>query len=392
MQRPPRRRSEGIIRGSMLARAWLFLGLIAAALQMGAFFYVLTRAGWSPGDPTGDGAPLHHAYEQATTMTFLSMVVAQIGTAFAARTERASLRSIGVFSNRLLLWGIAFELALAAVLIYVPVFQDLLGTAALPAKYLLLVVPFPFIVWGADELRRWLIRRARRKPAPPPRRAARRGPRSAARRSRRAFLSLRRSGRPPRASARSTAAGSSASRSSAGVTIPGIRSSLASRPDVHGNRLGGDDEKIGVEAAGEQRGREVLVDDGLDPVHRAVAVERDRDPAATGADQKRAGVDQGPQAPQLDDRPAARARAGGGGTHRPAVPCSSRAGRQAARPPPRSRSGPIGLEGESKAGSSGADDDLGVDGHQIAIGERIAQRQLEHLAGDATRPVARCRG
>jgi hypothetical protein len=33
-------------------------------------------------------------------------------------TERASLRSIGVFSNRLLLWGIVFELALAAILSY----------------------------------------------------------------------------------------------------------------------------------------------------------------------------------------------------------------------------------------------------------------------------------
>lgn len=76
-----------------------------------------------------------------------------------AGTERASLRSIGVFSNHLLLWGIAFELALAGVLIYVPVFQELLGTAALPAKDLLLVAPFPFIVWGADELRRWLVRR-----------------------------------------------------------------------------------------------------------------------------------------------------------------------------------------------------------------------------------------
>jgi calcium-translocating P-type ATPase len=163
MRRPPRRRSEGIIRRSMLARAWLFLGLIAAALEMGAFFYVLSRGGWSPGDPTDPGAPLHHAYLQATTMTFLSMVACQVGTAFAARTERASLRSIGVFSNRLLLWGIAFELALAAVLIYVPVFQELLGTAALPAKDLLLVLPFPFIVWGADELRRWLVRRSERR-------------------------------------------------------------------------------------------------------------------------------------------------------------------------------------------------------------------------------------
>ncbi len=160
MDRPPRPRSASIITRAMLLRAWLFLGLIAAALQMGAFFYVLTRAGWHPGDDVGAGTPLHHGYQQATTMTFLSMVVAQIGTAFAARTERASLFSIGVLSNRLLLWGVAFELVLAAMLIYVPVFQDLLGTAPLPASDLLILLPFPFIVWGADELRRYFVRRA----------------------------------------------------------------------------------------------------------------------------------------------------------------------------------------------------------------------------------------
>jgi calcium-translocating P-type ATPase len=158
MERPPRSRSQGIITRAMLVRAWLFLGLIAAALQMGAFFYVLAKAGWHPDDPVGEGDPLHHAYQQATTMTFLSMVVAQIGTAFAARTERASLRSVGVFSNRLLLVGFAFELALAALFVYAPPFQDVLGTAPLPPSYLLILLPFPFVVWGADELRRYFVR------------------------------------------------------------------------------------------------------------------------------------------------------------------------------------------------------------------------------------------
>jgi calcium-translocating P-type ATPase len=159
MSRPPRKAGEGVIRRSMLLRAWLFLGVIAAALQMGAYFYVLLRAGWHPGMPTGPGSPLHHAYLEATTMTFLSMVVAQIGTAFAARTERASLRSVGVFSNPLLLAGIAAELVLAGAIIYVPFLQGLLGTAALPVHMVLITLPFPFIVWGADEVRRYLVRR-----------------------------------------------------------------------------------------------------------------------------------------------------------------------------------------------------------------------------------------
>ena len=163
MNRPPRPRREGVITRPMLLRAWLFLGLIAATLQMGAFFLVLTQAGWHPSAATGPGSPLHHAYLQATTMTFLSMVMAQIGTAFAARTDRASLRSVGVFSNRPLLAGIALELALAAAIIYLPPLQHLLSTAALPPRLLLVTLPFPFIVWGADELRRYLVRRTDRR-------------------------------------------------------------------------------------------------------------------------------------------------------------------------------------------------------------------------------------
>ena len=157
MERAPRPRSEGVIRGPMLVRAWLFLGLIVAALQMGGFFYVLTQAGWSPGDQVGPGTPLHHAYQQATTMTFFGMIAGQIGTAFAVRTQRASLRSIGVFSNRFLIIAIAAELVLAAFFIYAPPMQALLGTASLPAKYLLITLPYPFIVWGADELRRLFL-------------------------------------------------------------------------------------------------------------------------------------------------------------------------------------------------------------------------------------------
>lgn len=161
MRRPPRRRSDGVIHVAMLLRAWLFLGVICAALATAGFFYVLVGAGWHPGDPTGPGSPLHHAYRQATTMTLLGMVTGQIGTAFAARTERASLRAVGVLSNPLLLWGIAFELALTGVLIYAPPFQALLGTAGLSPGMVTFTAPFPLIVWGADELRRlWLRRRA----------------------------------------------------------------------------------------------------------------------------------------------------------------------------------------------------------------------------------------
>ena len=117
-----------------------------------------------PATRPAPGTPLHHAYLQATTITFAGIVACQIGTAFAARTDRASLFSIGLWSNPLLLWGIAFELAFTAAVIYVPWLQEIFGTATLTPAQLVVILPFPFLVWGADEL----VRLHRRRSARPP--------------------------------------------------------------------------------------------------------------------------------------------------------------------------------------------------------------------------------
>ncbi|WP_236567049.1 hypothetical protein [Nocardia sp. CY41] len=47
------------------------------------------------------------------------------------------------------------------MIIYLPVMQSLLGTAALTPAMLAFTLPYPFIVWGADELRHRLLRRHR---------------------------------------------------------------------------------------------------------------------------------------------------------------------------------------------------------------------------------------
>ena len=61
--------------------------------------------------------------------------------------------------NPLLLWGIAFEVAFAAAVIYVPALQPLFHTAPLGATEAVLLAPFPVVVWGADEIWRWRRRR-----------------------------------------------------------------------------------------------------------------------------------------------------------------------------------------------------------------------------------------
>jgi calcium-translocating P-type ATPase len=159
MDRPPRKRDRGILDRPMLVRAWGWLGLLEAALVTAGFFWVLHRGGWAPDAATGEGAALHGTWMLATTMTFAGITACQVGTAFAARTSHASLRAIGWASNRLLLWGIAFELAFAAAVIYLPPLQAAFGTAALGWEELAVLATFPVLVWGSDELRRWVVRR-----------------------------------------------------------------------------------------------------------------------------------------------------------------------------------------------------------------------------------------
>ncbi|MCW2617579.1 MAG: cation transport ATPase [Modestobacter sp.] len=160
MARPPRKQGQNVIDKAMLLRAWGLMGLLSAALSMGLFFLVLTRGGWTPGATTGSGSPLHDVYLQATTATFAAIVACQIGTAFAARTQHSSLRAIGLWTNPLLLAGIAFELVFAAAVIYLPPLQAVFGTAALSGWVLALLIPMPVLVWGLDEAYRALRRRS----------------------------------------------------------------------------------------------------------------------------------------------------------------------------------------------------------------------------------------
>jgi calcium-translocating P-type ATPase len=163
MRRPPRARTDRVIDVPLLKRAWLVLGGVSAVLVVAAFFWVLLRSGWSPGDDITD-----ELHDRATSMTFLGIVACQVGAGFACRTEHASLRSIGLTSNPLLLWGIAFEIVFAVALLWVPLLQPVFGTAPLEALDVVFLLPFPFVVLAADALYRRRRSARAREPEPEP--------------------------------------------------------------------------------------------------------------------------------------------------------------------------------------------------------------------------------
>jgi calcium-translocating P-type ATPase len=157
MSRPPRSRTDRIIDRRLLVRAWLILGGISAVLVLGGFAWVLLRAGWAPGDSVSSTT-----HDRATSMTFLGIVACQVGAGIACRTERACVRALGLTSNPLLLWGIAFELAFAAAVVWLPPLQPIFGTHALGPADVAILLPFPACVLAADALARRRHRRGGR--------------------------------------------------------------------------------------------------------------------------------------------------------------------------------------------------------------------------------------
>ena len=159
---PPRPRSERLMNLPLLLRAYIFLGLIEAGIAMGAFFLLLLTQGWTWGMPLDWSDPL---YKQATTATFAAIVVAQVANVFACRSDRVSLSRRGWFTNPLILWGIATELLVLALIIYTPWGNAIFGTNPLPAWIFGPLALGALALLFAEEGRKFIANRFTHRPA-----------------------------------------------------------------------------------------------------------------------------------------------------------------------------------------------------------------------------------
>jgi Ca2+-transporting ATPase len=142
MDRPPRSRQAHLINLEVTCR-FVFLGL-------------LTSAGWRPGLEMAASGPL---YARATTMCYGGIIAAAAGNALALRTDRESLLRVGLFTNRLLLAGLASVALILLALSYTPFLQCIFQTAPLEGKDLLFLLLFPPLQVLADEARKAWVRR-----------------------------------------------------------------------------------------------------------------------------------------------------------------------------------------------------------------------------------------
>jgi magnesium-transporting ATPase (P-type) len=156
MRLPPRRRAERLLDWRLLARAYLFLGVIEAAAAMAAFFFVLNLGGWEYGQAL---AKTESLYLQATTACLAAIVVTQGVNVFLCRHPRESAFAFGLNSNPLILWGIAIELALILAIAYTPWGNVAFGTAPIGAEAWLFMLPFAAAMLALEEGRKAFMRR-----------------------------------------------------------------------------------------------------------------------------------------------------------------------------------------------------------------------------------------
>ena len=92
--------------------------------------------------------------ERATTMTLIGIVAAQIGNVFACRTDRESVFRVGLLGNRMVLVGIAAEIAVLLGLIMVPPLRAVFGLVPPAPTEWVMVLGFPAVIVLLDEGRK----------------------------------------------------------------------------------------------------------------------------------------------------------------------------------------------------------------------------------------------
>jgi len=144
MKKPPRPPQEPVINKDM-AIGLAAVSIVDTIAILTAFYLALDRfAG--------------HV-EAAQTVAFVTLCTSELLRAFTARSEYYSLFSIGVFSNRWMVWAVGVSFLLVLMTVYVPFLRPFFDTAYLSLADWLFMAPFFFASPIAMELVKVYLRK-----------------------------------------------------------------------------------------------------------------------------------------------------------------------------------------------------------------------------------------
>jgi magnesium-transporting ATPase (P-type) len=155
MNERPRSIRERLFNTKVFLRS-LYIGAIISTGAMIGCLTTWSSGGWHLGMSTVANTTL---YAKGTTMTFAGIVIAQIGNVLATRTSKVSLFKTSPTSNKWIWLGIASQISILSLLVYVPQLESLFGTAPLGPFEWSFLVSLAVIVVFVEEIRKWFTRR-----------------------------------------------------------------------------------------------------------------------------------------------------------------------------------------------------------------------------------------
>ena len=156
MKQPPRQLKERLLDFPLIVRSYLFLGPIEAIACMFGFFWVLYNGGWVWGTML---PPTNVLYQQATTACLTAIIITQIGNVFACRLSKESVFRLGMFTNKLIFGGIAFEILLQLFIVYHPFGNKIFSTHPISLNTWLILLPFALLLFSAEEARKLITQK-----------------------------------------------------------------------------------------------------------------------------------------------------------------------------------------------------------------------------------------
>jgi magnesium-transporting ATPase (P-type) len=140
----------------------VFIGVIIAVGAMIGCINAWMSGGWQFGQTLAADDPV---YIKGVTMTFAGIVVAQLGNVLACRTSRQSIFKTSLKHNKWILIGIAAQLGIMAILVYVPLMNTYFTTTPLLFGDWVFLIALAAVVVFAEEIRKFFARKFSKTPS-----------------------------------------------------------------------------------------------------------------------------------------------------------------------------------------------------------------------------------
>ena len=141
MERPPQAATESIFGHGMIPFI-VSLGIVMSVASIGVAVFA-----FSAGD------------SHWQTLLFTTLVFCQMSLALGVRSEHQALWKLGLRSNPQMLGAVLLTIALQLAVVYIPFFQTIFRTTAMPPTDLLVAIGAALIVLLFVETWKWASRR-----------------------------------------------------------------------------------------------------------------------------------------------------------------------------------------------------------------------------------------